>query len=260
MKIKILLAAVAMAVSANASSAILSPLNAGGMSETVFSIWDPTTNQSYSQDLGTTWQTFRDNLSNSAFSISYTISDAALYNTAVGASSPSNLLWNVSVANGQNADYSNFTDFGVISTSNLGNNINTAALGQAIGQHDEYATALRGTTTPVNNDPALNDAYFGTVDNGGYAGAERVWGTSWNTNGATNNTAVFGTDLDFYYWKTGGFSPDPTVTKAAGSWSFDGATLAYAAPSTVPVPAAAWLMASGLLGLVGVARRKKSEV
>jgi hypothetical protein len=27
--------------------------------------------------------------------------------------------------------------------------------------------------------------------------------------------------------------------------------------STVPVPAAAWLFGSGLLGLVGVARRKK---
>lgn len=30
-----------------------------------------------------------------------------------------------------------------------------------------------------------------------------------------------------------------------------------AAPSIVPVPAAAWLFASGLLGLVGIARRKR---
>ncbi len=260
MKIKILLASIAMAVSANASAAILSPIEAGGLSEAVFSIWDPTTNQSYSQDLGTTWQTFRDNLSNNAFSISYNISDVTLYNAALGTSSASNLLWNVSVANGQDANFANFEDFGVISTSNLGNAINSAALTQAINQHDAYATALRGTTTPVNNDPALNDAYFGTIANGGYAGTDANWGTSWNTNNATNNSASFGTDLDFYYWRTGGFSPNPTVTRAAGSWSFDGNTIAYAAPSTVPVPAAAWLMASGLLGLVGVARRKKSEV
>lgn len=31
---------------------------------------------------------------------------------------------------------------------------------------------------------------------------------------------------------------------------------ALAAPAAVPVPAAAWLMGSGLLGLIGVARRK----
>lgn len=260
MKIKILLASIAMVASANASAAILSPLYAGGLSETVFSIWDPTTNQSYSQDMGTTWQTFRDNLSNNAFSMSYTISDTSLYNTAIGASNPSDLLWNVSVANSQNADYSNFEDFGVIGTSNLGNAINTAALNQAISKHDQYATALRGTTSPVNNDPALNDAYFGTIDNGGYAGSNFIWGTSWATNFSTNNSATFGTDLDFYYWKTGGFSLDATVSQAVGSWSFDGTTLAYAAPSTVPVPAAAWLMASGLIGLVGVARRKTTKV
>jgi len=39
MKIKILLAAVAMTMSANASSAILSPIYSDGLSETVFSIW-----------------------------------------------------------------------------------------------------------------------------------------------------------------------------------------------------------------------------
>ena len=33
-------------------------------------------------------------------------------------------------------------------------------------------------------------------------------------------------------------------------------TIASTAPSAVPVPAAAWLFGSGLLGLVGVARRK----
>lgn len=31
----------------------------------------------------------------------------------------------------------------------------------------------------------------------------------------------------------------------------------FSAPSAVPIPAAAWLFASGLIGLVGVARRKK---
>jgi len=38
-----------------------------------------------------------------------------------------------------------------------------------------------------------------------------------------------------------------------GSWFLQGSVQ----PSAIPVPAAAWLMGSGLLGLVGVARRRK---
>lgn len=38
--------------------------------------------------------------------------------------------------------------------------------------------------------------------------------------------------------------------------TFSGTAVVQAPPATVPVPAAAWLLGSGLLGLVGVARRK----
>lgn len=40
--------------------------------------------------------------------------------------------------------------------------------------------------------------------------------------------------------------------------NFPGAVIADWSISTVPIPAAAWLFGSGLLGLVGVARRKKT--
>ena len=66
-----------------------------------------------------------------------------------------------------------------------------------------------------------------------------------------------------------GSSANFNVTSLTGTGSDAGATIApfcdfdpsgqmCAAP--VPVPAAVWLFGSGLLGLVGVARRKKSEV
>jgi len=256
MKKNLIVAAVALAASANVSAAVLSPLDAGGLGEAVFSIWDPTTNQSYAQDLGTTWQTFHDNLGNTSYSASFTV-DASVYGAALGGSDTANLIWNVSVADSQKNDFSNFGDFGVIATSSLGNVINTAALGAAIQTSDQYATTLNSLSS--NADTALNEAIFGTVLNGGYAGAESTWGTSWNTNGSTNNSAAFGTDLDFYYWQDIGISTDTQVTKAVGSWSFDGTTLSYAAPSAVPVPAAVWLFGSGLIGLVGVARRKTAN-
>ncbi len=263
MKIKLLVAAIAIASSANVSAAILSPIEAFGQSEAVFSIWDPTVNQSYAIDLGTTWQTFRDNLSNASYSVSYAIdtTSGSVYNQALGGSDTANLVWNVSVADSQLASYANFEDFGVIGTSNSGTTLDQSSLDQAINAHKGYANNLRGTTPVVNNDPALNDEYFGTVANGGYSGSGFIWNTSWGTN-ALDNSASFGTDLDFYYWQTSGFNPAPGMTKAAGSWSFDGSTLAYgAAPvSAVPVPAAAWLFGSGLIGLVGVSRRKTDTV
>ena len=43
------------------------------------------------------------------------------------------------------------------------------------------------------------------------------------------------------------------------NWILEGVAHTGAAPE-VPVPAAAWLMGSGLIGLVGVARRRKSKV
>lgn len=269
MKIKLLVAAIAIASSANVSAAVLSPIDANGQSEAVFSIWDPVTSQSYALDLGTTWQSFRDNLSNASFSASYAIDTAAgsVYNQALGGSSTANLIWNVSVASGQNLDGSNRPDFGIISTTNSPVDINKATFNQAIATHDNYATALRGTTDPVNNDFAMNDEYFGTVFNGAYAGIDGLWDRDWNTNNAIDNAAAFGTDLSFAYWATGfRAQTDPlSPVVAAGTWSFDGSTLAYgAAPvppvSSVPVPAAAWLFGSGLIGLVGVSRRKTDTV
>ena len=46
---------------------------------------------------------------------------------------------------------------------------------------------------------------------------------------------------------------DPTFTYVGftGHWVLEGVV------HTVPVPAAAWLMGSGLIGLAGIARRKK---
>ena len=54
-----------------------------------------------------------------------------------------------------------------------------------------------------------------------------------------------------------GFSGD-TVWQIEGIANFDGAVdLSGGGPAPIPVPAAAWLFGSGLVGLVGVARRRR---
>ena len=83
-----------------------------------------------------------------------------------------------------------------------------------------------------------------------------------------------GSELDFGYlsgsieWANGSVMSDLTLNLSPlqDSFTFDGAADGIGNPfvvyghavSSVPVPAAVWLFGSGLLGLVGVARRKKS--
>lgn len=88
-----------------------------------------------------------------------------------------------------------------------------------------------------------------------------AWGT--NANGVADITC----NVDCAVGDT--YVLDYTATVPAGDASgFGGVSyqlhlegsIAAGAVSAVPVPAAAWLFGSGLLGLVGVARRKKAQV
>jgi hypothetical protein len=64
-----------------------------------------------------------------------------------------------------------------------------------------------------------------------------------------------------YHWYY--FSPITEATDVSGTWDasviFDGKAVSHVdAYGVVPVPAAVWLFGSGLLGLVGIARRKSA--
>ena len=81
--------------------------------------------------------------------------------------------------------------------------------------------------------------------------------------GSVNDSGLtYDSDLNLYWdidFSGNLFSYDPdTLTRTVhltGLGNFDGLTYAT---SIVPVPAAVWLFGSGLIGLIGIARRKKS--
>ena len=85
------------------------------------------------------------------------------------------------------------------------------------------------------------------------------------TTGAENTFLLFGTGGNLYSWclETKGCSDgaaDPSEfidngTNVAFQQDRTGEVVVFA--TVVPVPAAVWLFASGLLGLVGIARRKR---
>lgn len=102
----------------------------------------------------------------------------------------------------------------------------------------------------------------GTVD--GAAGTIDVdmssWFAFWNGNDFNQGAQATGT----YDEATGAFTLNWSSTinggpfdGATGFWQLSG-TANVEAPSSVPVPAAVWLMGSGLIGLAGVARRRKA--
>lgn len=255
MKFKILAAALAMAASTQASALIMNPV--GGQGEAFFTIWDPNTQNSYVQDTGVTFDTFLANLNNASYSLSYAI-DNSLYNSAFAGSNVADLQWNVSVAEKLDLDYANYENYGFIGTNKNYFQLNNAATGLAVELHDQMATAQKGTKGVGGDTNGLdNFAYWGTVANGGYAGDCRLWCYNWGGS-PVNNTASVGESMSFWYERQDIAAGPAFVTEAAGKWSFDGQTISYGSASVpqVPVPAAIWLMGSGLIGLVGVARRK----
>jgi hypothetical protein len=47
-----------------------------------------------------------------------------------------------------------------------------------------------------------------------------------------------------------------TVTLSANVWSLTTTSLTFAAPAAVPLPAAVWMFGAGLMGMLGLTRRK----
>lgn len=113
-----------------------------------------------------------------------------------------------------------------------------------------------------------NKAYYDTTGNPNQSG----WGLT-NTGPFTHiiNVAL----LHPNYWTATEYAPDTSRAwyfgVQLGNQEWDGKSAPHwvwavhsgdvgAAVATVPVPAAVWLFGSGLLGLIGVARRKKRAV
>jgi hypothetical protein len=146
-------------------------------------------------------------------------------------------------------DINSGVDPGVVITRNLVNGVNMA-MGPTNG-----------------NNLANNSSYYfnGTGDTNAYVGGINTnlrFQEDWDTYASAidnTGTAANETTMNMYYNVAYDFNTsEAQIRKGAGQWTSNNGVFTYAVagPVVVPVPAAVWLLGSGLIGLVGVARRR----
>lgn len=256
-KLKALAAALAVVAAAPVYAAQIAD-GMTGNGDLFLSAWDAAALTGYTANLNIPMQSF-----NSAASLTFA-PDANMV-TFLGSVTPANVVWNV-VAMDQTGSYTVAGDFNYYTTfagtpTNTQTPQNAALLnGKAENTYVAGANQLIGSgNSDVHTSTGPTD--YGYANSG--AGGDKFGG---KFPASFSNAGTLNQSLNFYkISSTNGSSlTKATVTQfAGGTWTLSSnGTLNYAATSAspVPVPAAAWLFVSGLLGLVGVSRRKSTNV
>jgi len=265
MKKSLLALAVSLAAASGANAAWytgIDPALIMGNGEAVLSIYDPVTQNSYTQDLGVTFNQIR-----AGYNGTVNLDPTYL---AVFAGNYSNVQFNVMVASNRNYTDDTYsqealTDAGAIYTMTPGQvpwltgvgQDNYSALGTILNQFPVYASGVG-----FDANEAENPGYSVAAGGQGYAGGFWVQYIEETMNRDTSD--VNGSTLELWlkgYTQNDGYGPSLDLMLGTVTMNLSGSTgsltFASAAPE-VPVPAAAWLMGSALVGLGGIARRRRA--
>ncbi|MDE2451177.1 MAG: VPLPA-CTERM sorting domain-containing protein [Gammaproteobacteria bacterium] len=257
-----LLAVAAVGASAG-SFAATDPMS--GQTDLFVAVWNPTSNTSFVEDLGTTYSTLGSTFNNAGFSTSWNVDSGNL----VSALGSGTYQYQVFAADYFTSTF-NFTG----STAYL-SLVAGAAIPTTIQNGDLVNNAIGPTGTIEtyihNNLPGTTTSVLGTGSSyWALAPAAPGVNDAFNINSLTNlGGTAQGNALNLIFYTAG--APDQASSAVTGvavgsssnrgvfNLSSTGLLTYNVAPSTVPLPAAGWLLISGLLGLVAVSRRRDAE-
>ena len=259
-------------------------------SEMVLTVWNVTTQKSYTLDLGVTQSQF---LAGHFAGLNRAVADVNLtsllqasaatddirYSVTSGSSSTSSS--NVLVASGDYAGLSkkvaSLTNYGLIVSGQQGAladftavtstsaKVNTAIISEA-----NNASNVNSATGQAAASDAVNVSLFASLGDQGYAG-DATWGANLGgALGAFSTMAAVGTNMSLFRASLNPGNPALLVFNefdkslnfsVAGLGSANAAgTLSFINVSAVPLPAAVWMFGAGLMGLLGLNRRKAVAV
>jgi hypothetical protein len=269
--LKTLAIAAALVAAGSANAAFTS----GGLSGTTGNstlglfAWDTVTKSFYLRDLGYTMNTF---LPDSGASItptgeltpvfdktpeaglSFTNSDAS-FSSWLSTVTPGNVRWLVAASDSLGTGTTNrVRQIGSISTTATFVTPSNAALGNGTAGINQFANATPGISTTgslsVTQNTNLGGSFLGQGSAGSLAatlgGTANLYYWTRSANSGTSATA---------FQQSFANSANTAVLSLASNGDF---SYALAPVSAVPLPAAAWLMGAGLVGLGGMVRRRKA--
>ena len=259
-------------------------------SEMVLTVWNLTAQKSYTLDLGVTQSQFLKgnfaglNRAVADFNLTSLLQASAAtddirYSVTSGSSSTSSS--NVRVASGDYAGLSkkvaSLTNYGLIVSGQQGAladftavtstsaKVNTAIISEA-----NNASNVNSATGQAAASDAVNVSLFASLGDQGYAG-DATWGANLGgALGAFSTMAAVGTNMSLFRASLNPGNPALLVFNefdkslnfsVAGLGSANAAgTLSFINVSAVPLPAAVWMFGAGLMGLLGLNRRKAVAV